>query len=254
MSDSETGVKSDKPWKNSELMHRLHEEQDYTYAEMAELFGCTPSTVSSWMKRHQAEELREGLDVAIPDDKPYRDEELLRALYVDEELSTTEIAAVLDCSSSVVSKWMEKHGIDRRDLSDAVSLSRGGSKGIYVFTHGTKGYVHVKSGDDLTVLHKLQAVAYWGFDALYGMHVHHKNGIRWDNRRENLELMDASEHLSMHTKLDWLEQLRAAEMYREGASSYDLAPTFDVSPGTIIRAVRGVKPALIRDKTEGGAA
>ena len=31
-------------------------------------------------------------------------------------------------------------------------------------------------------------------------HVHHRNGIRTDNRPENLELMKASEHLSKHGK------------------------------------------------------
>ena len=28
--------------------------------------------------------------------------------------------------------------------------------------------------------------------------VHHKNGKRWDNRKENLEVMDKSEHGKLH--------------------------------------------------------
>lgn len=33
-----------------------------------------------------------------------------------------------------------------------------------------------------------------------GYHVHHKNKKRWDNRKENLILLSAKEHMSLHAK------------------------------------------------------
>ena len=41
-----------------------------------------------------------------------------------------------------------------------------------------------------------------------GYHVHHKNKKRWDNRKENLILLTAKEHLSMHAKHRIKRQVR----------------------------------------------
>lgn len=61
------------------------------------------------------------------------------------------------------------------------------------------GYEEWRSGAiDRVLVHRLLAVAEWGFDAVVGKHVHHKNHIRWDNRPENIEPLDPSEHIRKH--------------------------------------------------------
>jgi len=40
-----------------------------------------------------------------------------------------------------------------------------------------------------------------------GRHVHHKNKCRWDNRRENLEVLTYAEHLKRHPESKRLAQL-----------------------------------------------
>lgn len=47
-------------------------------------------------------------------------------------------------------------------------------------------------------IHKLIAVSEFGFEAVKDMVVHHKNGVPWDNRPSNLELMTHAEHSSHH--------------------------------------------------------
>lgn len=63
---------------------------------------------------------------------------------------------------------------------------------IYVPMHreaNTRGYVYE---------HRVIAEQMIGRDLLPGEVVHHKNHIRWDNRVENLEVMDAIEHSRKH--------------------------------------------------------
>ena len=36
------------------------------------------------------------------------------------------------------------------------------------------------------------------FADLDGSDVHHENGLKWDNRRENIEVVDHGEHAAMH--------------------------------------------------------
>lgn len=247
-----SGTRQEEAWKDKEVMTHLREEEELTFEEIGERLGCSGGTAATWMKMHNADEMRAELDVEIPDTKPYTDADLLTELYHEEELSTTDIAAVLDCGTGTVVEWMDRLDIEKRSRSDAQSLARGGSDNIWFRTNPRKGYERVACEKKTILHHRLLAAAYWGLDAIRGMHVHHINHIPWDNRKENMDLIDPSTHSSMHGKMSWLDALRAAEMYREGASSYDIAPTFDVTPGSIIHNVREVNPELIRDT--GGAA
>lgn len=241
------------PWKDKELMLRMYEEEGYTYAEMADHFGCSDGTVSSWMKKHRADELRERVEVEIPDEYPYRDEKLMRHLYQDKEFSTVEISAILDCSSGAVMKWMDKLGIQTRSRSEGVSIASGGSKPLYYYTMKRRGYEAISTVDENLYIHRLAAVAWYGFDAVVNNHVHHKNEIPWCNTQWNLELLDAGSHMSHHHSPGtiWLDKVRAAELYRtDGASSYDVAPAVGVTPGTVIQWARQVDPD--RPAPEGG--
>jgi hypothetical protein len=49
-------------------------------------------------------------------------------------------------------------------------------------------------------IHRLAAVAWFGYEAVVGKDVHHVSGIPWDNREDNLEPLDPSEHRRRHAK------------------------------------------------------
>lgn len=95
--------------------------------------------------------------------------------------SCVEIADALGCGYNAVARWVQKEGI-RRNLSDATRLAH---KKL-----GHNGYVDVKgyrrfgnAWEHRTVMERALARPLHANER-----VHHKNGIRTDNRLSNLEL------------------------------------------------------------------
>jgi hypothetical protein len=133
-------------------------------------------------------------------DRAWQDAEVLRELYWDEQMSQPEIADELDCSNSVIDKWMRRHDIPRRDGSLAMSIARGP---LNVRTND-RGYEEINARDDgepvTVLLHRLSAVSKYGFDAVSEAVVHHETGVEWDNRLNNLELLEDSTHKSLHAE------------------------------------------------------
>ncbi|WP_218055090.1 homing endonuclease associated repeat-containing protein [Haloparvum sedimenti] len=73
-------------------------------------------------------------------------------------------------------------------------------------------------------VHRLQYVAEHGIDSVSGKHVHHKNGIPWDNRVENLEPMSPSEHSRHHGRGDDVSDTELLADLRAGAAVLDRRP------------------------------
>jgi hypothetical protein len=62
------------------------------------------------------------------------------------------------------------------------------------------GYVKVWLRGTQHYAHRLVMQRLLGRPLLRGEHVHHKNGIPWDNRPENLQLMTHAAHLGHHLR------------------------------------------------------
>jgi transposase len=124
--------------------------------------------------------------------EPYRDPEVLRRHYCDRGLSLRETAERLGCSRTTVATWMDRHGIERRDETDHLR-----SAPAHFRTHQgyERWYTTVEGATTSVLVHRLLAVSEFGFDRIPGKHVHHENGIKWDNRPSNISLLSPSEHL-----------------------------------------------------------
>jgi predicted DNA-binding transcriptional regulator YafY len=129
------------------------------------------------------------------EDEPHRDEDTLRRLYWSENKSLREMAEELEVGARTVSRNMEKCGVPRREPEH----QRGG-----VHLRFNDGYLTWKPnvrGESYSVrVHRLVAVAEYGYEAVKSNVVHHKNRHKSDNRPENLELMTQAEHNREHAE------------------------------------------------------
>ena len=133
--------------------------------------------------------------------KPYQDKENLRKLHWKDGLSLRKIGEKYDMSHRTIGYWFDKHNLPRRGVGGEFPYAR------YQISHDhsdSAGYAIWRTkhkGKDFRVkVHRLLAVSEFGFEAVEGMVVHHKNGIKWDNRPDNIELMTNEEHARLHNE------------------------------------------------------
>lgn len=127
------------------------------------------------------------------------DGDKLRELYVEKEMGINKIAEIADCSNHTVELWLDNHDIETRDVG-------GREKNHVTYTTTAGGYrqwVNQVPGERTTKtisVHRLLLTLKHDPEEFDGMHVHHRNGIPWDNRLENLELLTPKEHRQRHTE------------------------------------------------------
>ena len=163
--------------------------------EIADKCGVSNSTITTWARRFDLPHFN--------DARPYNDPETLKEMYHEKGMSLSEMAEQFSCTDGWIAQKMEEFGIERRTLSKA---QHNANPSAQFYTH-PKGYELVASENaDGNVgrcsVHQLVAIANGAepariFDGKNTI-VYHRNGIKWDNRPENLEVMTNSEHAKMH--------------------------------------------------------
>jgi hypothetical protein len=155
-------------------------------------------------------------------DEAYRSKENLQELYWGKKMSQGEIAERFGTNRSTIDTWMSKLDVEKRDKSESAKnremppgmVGSGAPEWVYEqqrkkpanLTVDDYGYMRwrVSDGESYRAIgvHRLVAVANGEpLEKVFSggeYHVHHKNGVPWDNRPENLELMTKSDHHSLH--------------------------------------------------------
>lgn len=179
------------------LREKYHGE-GLTGYEIAEICDVTPTTISSWMDKHGIE-TRDQSDAQQPEGK-HTDRQWLAQQYHGKGRALADIGDECDVSAATVMKWMEKHNIPRRsstqhkldEPADYTSLERGYTR-VSSKLDGEKSHAFV---------HQLTAIAN-GADphkvfSEGDYQCHHVNGVKWDNRPANIELLSRGDHDSLH--------------------------------------------------------
>lgn len=220
---------SDKKYHNESWLEQKYIEEDKTTYEIAEICDCADVTIGRWLDKFDIE--KEHPRIKNPDAN-YNDEDWMCKKYVEEGLSSQEIADECGCTLSTVHYWLDQFDIDIKLDQEGRNLTP------YLCN---KGYYRVDcqcNGDKYTLLiHRLVAVAEFGYDAVVGKDVHHKNGITWDNRPENLELVTREEHTRKHNSGDktlYRDESWLREKYlEEGLLQREIADICGCAPRTI---------------------
>lgn len=123
----------------------------------------------------------------------YQDEETLQRLYWNDGLSHQAIADKFGVAKGTIQYWFRKHNISSRPPTDERPPN---------FAVNGDGYEYWKTKIDgeqhVVYVHRLLAVAEFGFDAVKDNIVHHRSEVPWDNRPGNIGLMTQSDHVRLH--------------------------------------------------------
>ena len=133
----------------------------------------------------------------------------LRTKYWDEGMLSGKIAKLLGTTPMAVVYWLAKHSIPRRKPGGPKGSKSGLWKGGRTVT--PSGYVwvtapegHPRTHRGYVAEHCLVAEKKIGRYLREGESVHHINGVKSDNRPENLQVFATeSEHQSFEDRLNW---------------------------------------------------
>lgn len=170
--------------------------------------------------------------------RDWREEDILRELYHGQRLSLTEVGDELGCTAQTVKNNMDRLGIETRSQSQA-QQTRGMS--IRLTENGHEYIHHQYDGEQANVyIHRLAAVAWYGLDEVTDNDVHHCNGVPWDTREDNTDVMSRSDHSSVHVQdAPWRHEDVLRETYEQNNRQKEAtAEALGCSHETVRRYVR----------------
>lgn len=183
----------DAPWTDKDTLERLYWGEGMSRQEIADKLDCTQGDVRYNMEKHGIERRKHGMHRP---DAPFRKEDELRKEYVEKERPVEELAEEWDISTNTIYKYVREYDLPRVGILPEDKPQSKGYSFVYERVDGKPHYFSI---------HRLVAYAHGKLNDIFDgdMHVHHKNGVKWHNSPENLEVLTPSEHMKLHQNDDY---------------------------------------------------
>lgn len=188
------------PWHDETTLRYMYHHKGMRQVEIADVMSCSKQTVYRWMKKLDIKTRCGGKSLR----GDVNNEEKLRKLYHEKGLSLRDIADEFGVSDKAIYDRFNKFDISMRSKSEAaVNRCRSNPVPLDQTDKGYELWWHrYRSDFDSVAVHRLLAVAEFGYDETVDKVVHHVNHISWDNRHDNIELMENDEHARYHRKVE----------------------------------------------------
>jgi transposase-like protein len=177
----------DEAWKDKDTLKEMYEERGMSMPEIADELGCHHDKVRYNIENFEIERRDFG---SVSKNTPWRDKQRLKKRLKKDGVD--EIADDWGCHPGTILKWKSDHGIDVEHSWYSSNSS--------AYSRIEDSFNNEKCG---LFVHQLVAYAHKDieFEDLFNskIHIHHKNGVKWLNNPENLEVLSASEHLEKHS-------------------------------------------------------
>ena len=186
-----------------EYLQREYLEKGRTASDIGKELGCSHENILCYLKKFG---LQRG-QIKNPNVAKLTLDFLIEE-YVNQEKGVNQIAFETGCHNSHVSKALKSFGIK---IKDRRKLPVGENNALYRYgLCESRGYLKVRmpahrlaDNHGYVYLHILLAEYFYDYKISDGEVVHHKNGDKQDNRKENLQIMPKKEHDKLHAELRW---------------------------------------------------
>lgn len=102
----------EKKYRDEQWLRQKYVAERKSTVDISEICGCSPSTVLRYLNMYDIQ-TRERNQQEAPDDR-LTDGEWMYQKYVEEGLTTVDIAELCDCVNRTVGNWLHRHGIKTR--------------------------------------------------------------------------------------------------------------------------------------------
>src|SRR5258708_11902700 len=110
---------------SQQSLYSLYIDKKTSMRNIAKVYGCSKTTVGKYLRKYgiPTRTRTEVSKLLLPHYKYNLSGKYLRNLYIVQKLSAYEIARIIGCNSNVIFHRLKKYGIERRSLSEAVTLT-----------------------------------------------------------------------------------------------------------------------------------